>query len=182
MHTDTPPPPGLAAITAAFAAIGLKSWGGGMSAWIRRDIVLRRGWMDERSFLAGLTLCQIAPGPNGVNLATLVGAELRGGAGALAAVLGLVLPPAALLLGLGAGLAVLRDTPGLGSAMAGLGAAAIGLTFANAIELSRRNLRSPAGLALSVATAGAIVVLSLPLPAVLAVALPLGLLLAARRR
>lgn len=164
-----------------FVAIGLQSWGGGMSAWIRREVVTRRGWMDDRTFLVGLTLCQIAPGPNAINLAVLVGTVLRGGPGALAAVLGMVGPPAVLVLGLGAGLAALSGMPALGPVMAGLGAAAIGLTLANAIDLSRRNLRSPASMILTAAIAVAIGVLRLPLPAVLAVVVPLSLWLATRR-
>jgi len=153
-----------------------------MSAWIRREVVVRRGWMDDRAFLVGLTLCQIAPGPNAINLAVLIGTALRGGPGALAAVLGMVGPPAVLVLALGAGLAALRDTPSLGAIMAGLGAAAIGLALANAFELSRRNLRTPGSLVITAATAAAIGILRLPLPAVLAFAVPLSLLLAARER
>ena len=183
---NSPPPrltaPRLTAIAAVFIAIGLQSWGGGMSAWIRREVVVRRGWMDDRAFLVGLTLCQIAPGPNAINLAVLIGTALRGGPGALAALLGMVGPPAVLVLALGAGLAALHDMPALGPIMAGLGAAAIGLALANAFELSRRNLRTPGSLVVTAATAAAIGILCLPLPAVLAVAVPVSLLLAARER
>ena len=56
-----------------------------MSAWIRREVVHRRGWMGEREFVGGLALAQIVPGANGVNLAVFVGTTLRGPAGALAA-------------------------------------------------------------------------------------------------
>jgi chromate transporter len=180
MPADTPPPPRLVAIVAVFAAIGLQSWGGGLSAWIRREVVVRRGWMDERSFLVGLTLCQIAPGPNGINLAVLIGTALRGGPGALAALLGMVGLPAVLVLALGAGLAALHDQPWLGPTMAGLGAAAVGLTLANAFDLNRRNVRTAGGLAVTAVTAVAIGVFRLPLLAVLVVVVPVSLLLAAR--
>lgn len=177
---DPPPPPRLGAIFTVFAVIGLQSWGGGLSAWIRREVVTRRGWMDERSFLVGLTLCQIAPGPNGINLAVLIGTALRGGPGALAALGGMVGLPAVLVVGLGAGLAMLHDQPWLGPTMAGLGAAAIGLTLANAFDLNRRNVRTVSGLAVTAATVIAIGVFRLPLLAVLAVLVPVSLLLAAK--
>ncbi len=173
-----PPPPRLVTIAFVFASVGLQSWSGGMSAWIRREVVLRRRWMDEPSFLAGLTLCQIAPGANAINLAVLIGTQLRGAAGALAAVGGLVVPPALLLLVLGAGLAALHALPGLSSAMAGLGASAIGLMFANAAQLARNNLRSKAAIAVAVLTAGAVGLLRLGLLPVLAVMIPASLLLA----
>ncbi len=179
-----PPPPRLVTIAFVFLRIGLQSWGGGMSAWIRREVVLGRHWMDEPEFLAGLTLCQIAPGPNAINLAVLVGTTLRGAPGALAAVAGLVVPPALLLLALGAGLSALHGLPGLSSAMAGLGASAIGLVFANAFQLARHNLHGGAAFAVALLTAGAIGLLRLPLLPVLAVMIPTSLLLArcARRK
>ncbi len=182
MSPDPVPPPSLGAIAAIFAAIGLQSFGGGMSAWIRREVVIRRGWMDERSFLAGLTLCQIAPGPNGVNLATLVGTVLRGGPGALAALIGMVGPPAVLVVALGAALAALHNQPWLDPAMAGLGAAAIGMTLANAIGMTRSGVRTPGGIAVTAGTALAIGVFRLPLFVVLLAMVPLSLLLAARQR
>jgi chromate transporter len=182
MSPDPVRPPSLIAIAAVFAAIGLQSFGGGMSAWIRREVVVRRGWMDERSFLVGLTLCQIAPGANGVNLATLVGTALRGAPGMLVALLGMVGPPAVLVCVLGVGLEALRNQPWLDPAMAGLGAAAIGLTLSNAIGLTRGNVRTPGGIAVTVGTAIAIGVLRLPLLPVLLVAVPVSLLLAARKR
>jgi chromate transporter len=182
MQADPPRPPRLIAIAAVFTAIGLMSFGSGMSAWIRREVVIRRRWMDERSFLAGLTLCQIAPGPSGVNLATLVGTMLRGTPGMLAALLGMVVPPAALLVALGAGLAALHDRPWLDSTLAGLGAAAIGMTLSNAIGMSRSGVRSLGDFAVLVGIVLAIGVFRLPLIAVLVLAVPVSLALAAWRR
>jgi chromate transporter len=182
MQADPPRPPGLIAIAAVFTAIGLMSFGSGMSAWIRREVVIRRRWMDERSFLSGLALCQIAPGANGVSLAALVGTMLRGTPGMLAALLGMLVPPAALMVVLGAGLAALHDQPWLDSTLGGLGAAAIGLTLANAIGMSRSGIRSPEGFAVVVGIVLAIGVFRLPLLAVVLLALPISLAFAAWRR
>jgi chromate transporter len=182
MPADPNRPPGLIAIAAVFAGIGLQSWGGGTTAWIRREVVSRRGWMDERSFLVALTLCQIAPGANGVNLATLIGTALRGLPGMAAALLGMVGLPAVLLTALGAGLEALHGRPWVDPVMAGLGAAAIGLTLANAISLTKGNVRTPGQIVVAAGTAIAIGLLRLPLVAVLLVAVPASLALAARRR
>ena len=147
-----------------------------------RDMLARVLAGARISFLVGLTLCQIAPGANGVNLATLVGTALRGAPGMLVALLGMVGPPAVLVCVLGVGLEALRNQPWLDPAMAGLGAAAIGLTLSNAIGLTRGNVRTPGGIAVTVGTAIAIGVLRLPLLPVLLVAVPVSLLLAARKR
>ena len=173
-------PPGLGAIVVAFAIIGLESWGGGMSAWVRREVVVKRGWVEEQSFLAAYTLCQIMPGANVVNLATMLGTTLRGGPGACAALFGMVLPPCALILLFGLALDLLRHQPALGPIMAGLGAAAIGLTFANAIEMTRTGARAPWAAAVAAAMAIAIGFFRVPLLVALIIALPVSLALARR--
>lgn len=181
--TTSPPapsPPGLGAIALAFAIIGMESWGGGMSAWVRREVVVKRGWVEEQSFLAAYTLCQIMPGANVVNLATLLGTTLRGGPGAIAALLGMVGPPTGLILLFGLALEMLKRQPALGPIMAGLGAAAIGLTFANAIEMTRTGARAPWAAAVAAVVAITIGFFRVPLLVVLLIALPISLALARR--
>src|SRR6202000_1486427 len=78
---------------ALFARIGLTSFGGGLSAWIFRETVDRRHWLSEDEFLAGLTLAQILPGPNVVNISIYIGQRLRGPIGGAVTVLSLLLPP-----------------------------------------------------------------------------------------
>src|SRR3954449_8000374 len=44
-------PPGhppLAALFLSFARIGLMSVGGGLAAWTRREVVQKRGWLDDQ--------------------------------------------------------------------------------------------------------------------------------------
>ncbi len=163
-----------------FLAIAMQSFGGGMTAWIRREIVVRRHWMGEEQFIGGLALSQITPGANAVNLAVFVGTTLRGPAGALAALAGMLLAPVVLILVLGAAFLRVRDVPGVDSAMAGLGAAAIGLNAANGLRLTGRNLRRARPVMVMLVTTVAVGVLGLPLLPVLLVMVPLGLLMAGR--
>jgi len=174
------PHPSLSEIVRVFLMIGLQSFGGGMSAWIRREVVARRGWMGEQQFVGGLALAQITPGANGVNLAVFIGTALRGWAGALAALVGMLLAPVAVILVLGAGFVSVRTVPGVESAMAGLGAAAIGLNVANGVRMMRRNVRSATAAAVMVVTAAAIGVAGFKLWMVLIVMLPVSLVLARR--
>jgi len=181
----TPPArPSLGALFACFLRLGAVSFGGGMSAWIRREVVLRRGWLDEGQFLSGLALSQIAPGPNAVNLSIFIGATLRGAAGATVALSGLLAVPVLILLAAGYAYFTLRTMPQgawFGTLLAGAGAAAIGLNLANGVQLTRRNVRGWAAWGVMAGIAFAIGVLGVPLLIALAVAVPVSLLLTARR-
>lgn len=177
-------PPTLAALFGCFLRLGAMSFGGGMSAWIRREVVQKRGWLDDTQFLSGLALCQIAPGPNAVNLAIFIGATLLGAAGAAVALSAMLAVPAAILFAAGYAYFALHALPQgawFATLLVGAGAAAIGLTLANGVRLTRRGVRGPTAWAIMVATAAAIGVLRVPLLWALLVAIPASLLLTPRR-
>src|SRR5690349_988656 len=90
----------LLQIFVLFFRIGLTSFGGGLSAWIYREVVDRQHWLTEDEFLAGLTLAQILPGPNVINISIYIGQRLRGTAGSILATLSLLLPPMVVAVGL----------------------------------------------------------------------------------
>jgi chromate transporter len=172
----------LPEIFALFGKIGLTSFGGGLSAWIYREVVDRRAWLSEEEFLAGLTLAQILPGPNVINISIYIGHRLRGWAGSVVAVLALLLPPMVVAVAL---LALFRNFSDLGwlhDLLEGIAAAAIGLTFSIGYRAARHSTRTnrwtPAVLLLVFVTIG---VLRWPLiPVVLCVA-PLAVLVARRK-
>jgi chromate transporter len=178
--SNPPARAGLHALFAAFLSIGLMSFGGGLAAWIRREVVERRGWLDDRQFLTGYALSQIVPGATNVNLAVFIGAQLRGVLGVLAALAGLMLVPTALLLSVGTLYLRAQGVPGwgwLGTALAGMGAVAIGLNIATGIRLARHNLRGVTAALVTLATTVGIGVLRIPLGEVLAVIFPISLAL-----
>src|SRR5918911_1747492 len=94
--------PRLMSLFMGFAAIGLASVGGGLAAWTRREVVQRRGWLNDRQFLSGYALSQLVPGATNVNLAVFIGTQLRGALGALAAFAGLTALPLLIVLAAGA--------------------------------------------------------------------------------
>ena len=47
---------GLLPLYLAFLRLGATSFGGGTAGWLHREIVLKRGWIDNRSFLRDLLL------------------------------------------------------------------------------------------------------------------------------
>src|SRR3954453_1946933 len=91
-------PASLAALFGSFLTIGSTSFGGGLLGWIRRELVEKRGWIDDQQFLVSYGLSQMVPGATNVNLSVIIGTQLRGVRGALAAVAGLMLIPVAILL------------------------------------------------------------------------------------
>jgi chromate transporter len=176
-----PKPPSLATLFTVFSRIGMQSFGGGLSGWIRREIVQRRKWLEERPFLSGLAVSQIAPGANAVNLSVFVGTTLRGGPGALAAFAGMMVLPLVIVLAAGALYFRHQALPGVETALSGLGAGAIGLTLATGVRMTRRGVRGARQVAIMAVTAIAIGVLRWPLLPVLVVMIPASLLLAGRR-
>jgi chromate transporter len=186
----TPAPPertprvSLVTLAATFAKIGLMSFGGALSGWMYREVVQRRQWLGEEEFLSGLALGQIMPGANVANLSLFIGQRLRGGAGALAALLGMLLPPMVLVVLLAAAYLRLADVAWLHRMVGGVAAAAIGLTAMVGIRAARRVERRAAPLAVLLAIFLAVGVLRWPMVPVVLAATPASLAfayLAARR-
>lgn len=174
------PPASLAALFISFLAIGATSFGGGLTGWIRRELVEKRGWIDDQQFLSSYGLSQMVPGATNVNLAVLIGTQLRGVAGALTAIAGMLLMPLAILLIVGAFYFAAHGSPGgrlLNIALAGAGAAAIGFNIATGIRLARHNIRRIGPGLIAAAIVVGIGILRIPLLEVLLVMLPTSLAL-----
>lgn len=164
-----------------FLSIGMMSFGGGLAAWIRREVVQRRGWLDDQQFLSGYALSQLIPGATNVNLSVFIGTLLRGAPGALAAFAGLTALPVAIVLVIGAIYLHSQGMPGGASfslALTGMGAVAIGLNLGMGVRLARRNIRRVVPAAIMLVIAVAIGVLGYSLLHVLLVMMPVSLLLA----
>lgn len=128
----------LMQIMLLFARIGLTSFGGGLSAWIYREVVDRHRWLGQDEFLGGLTMAQILPGPNVINLSIYIGQRLRGGIGSIAAVGALLLPPMVLVIVLLAAFHHFGALLWVHDLLEGIAAGAIGLTFSVGFRSARR--------------------------------------------
>jgi len=172
--------PGLPAIFNCFFVIGSQSFGGGTSAWIRREVVTKRGWLTDQQFLSSLAVCQIAPGPNPMNMGVFLGCMMRGSIGALTAFAGLMAFPVILCLGLGALYFANRRLPGFEVVLAGLGAVAIGMNIANAVRLTRKNIRRWRQAAMIAIVTISVGILHFPLFDVLLVTIPIAVFVESR--
>jgi len=175
------PPPGPWQIFLAFSKVGLTSFGGGLSGWMLREFVLLRRWLSEEEFLSGLALSQALPGVNVVNMSIWIGYRLRGGAGALAGALGMVVP--AMLVAIA--IVVLAQKALQGQVahlmLAGVAAAAMGLSLQMGLRAAWHATTGIVPVLIMAVTFGAIVALRLPLLPVVAVMAPLAIAHAAWR-
>lgn len=84
----------------SFAKVGLIGYGGGpaMLPLIEVEVVEQNAWMTHEQFVDGLAAGYSLPGPISTKIAIWVGWETNGLLGASAALLGVILPSAILIL------------------------------------------------------------------------------------
>lgn len=173
MTTETTlTPPSLATLFWAFSRIGVTSFGGGISGWMMREFVRQRQWITEADFLSGLALTQAFPGINVVNLSIWIGYRLRGGRGALVAALGMVLPAMVVAIAMGAVFGYVSQSDSVHFALAGIAAAAIGLSLEMGIHAAKRAFDGLLAVVIMVGTFLAIFALEINLIWVVLVAAP----------
>jgi chromate transporter len=165
----------LLAIYRVFFVLGLLSFGGGVSAWMHREVVQVRGWMTDEAFISGFALAQILPGVNSANLAVYLGQHLRGALGATAALSGMLTGPFVVVILVAMAYQRLIGLPGFAAATAGVAAVAVGMLLRLGFTLARRVPRRVAAYAVMLVTFGAVGVLKWPLLPVVAVMAPVSI-------
>lgn len=165
----------------AFQSLALQGFGGVLPV-AQRVLVEHRGWMTREEFLALLSMAQVLPGPNIVNMALIFGDRRFGWRGAVAALGGLLLVPLAIVLALAALVQQAASAPLVVDALRGMGVVAAGLVLSTAVRLVTALRGNRMGLAVCVglmlATVTAVAGLRLPLVVVLASIAPLAYLIA----
>jgi chromate transporter len=157
------PPPTVAGIFTGFFMIGVRGFGG-VLPWARLLIVEERAWLTAGEFAEVLGLCQFLPGGNIINVSVAVGARFRGFPGTIAALLGLLLAPVAIIVGLGAVYDQFAEQPVVRRAFAGLAAAASAFVLAASLKIAAPLRGRWLALAIVAVTFVAITLLRLPLP------------------
>ncbi len=176
-----PPESGLAPVPTAWELfsgmlqVSLSSFGGGLSAWSQRIVVEQRRWMSNESFLTGLTVARLFPGPNQINMAVYIGTQFRGLPGALIALAGILLIPFSLLMMVGLVYFQVHQLPAVDRVLAGVVAAAAGMALSMGFKILGTYWRDPIALLLAAVTFVALVVLKIRLIPVVLVAGPLAM-------
>lgn len=168
----------------AFTRLALQGFGGVLPV-AQRELCERQRWLSRAQFLEMLSVAQVLPGPNIVNLALMIGDRFFGWRGGLMATAGILAAPLVLVLVLAVLAQQFQGVPGIGGALRGMGVAASGLILSTAWRLGgglRKNALGPARCALlALATFAAVGLLRWPLAAVVLALGALGMAMAWRR-
>ncbi|MEG2365421.1 MAG: chromate transporter [Alistipes sp.] len=123
----------------SFFKIGLFTFGGGyaMIPLIEREVIEHRGWIRRTDFLDLLTLAQSAPGPISLNTSVFVGYRMHGYAGAVASILGVVIPSFTIILVVALFFAGIRDNAVVDAAFKGMRPAVVALILVPVVTLAR---------------------------------------------
>jgi chromate transporter len=170
--------PSVGDLFRCFLMLGLTGFGG-VLPMTRRMLVERRRWLGESEFAELLGLCQFLPGGNIINLSVAVGLHFRGARGAIAAMVGLIAAPSAIVIGLGI-IYARFDNPYIEHLVAGLAAGAAGLLIGTAGKMARQLRGKPLAIGVAAAFFVAVALLRLPLLPTMAVLAPISVLIAWR--
>ena len=121
---------------------------GGVLAVAQRELVERKRWLSAAQFVEMLSVGQVLPGPNIVNVSLMIGDRFFGLRGAFAALAGMLLVPSIVVLALTALYTQFAEQPMVSGALRGMGAVAAGLIIATGIRLLNTLKASSLGLAL----------------------------------
>lgn len=148
----------LTQLFASFAKVGALLFGGGyaMLPLLEREVVNRRGWCSFDEMTDYYAMSQLVPGVVAINTAMLIGHRLRGFWGTVAATLGVVAAPFAVILAYAMAFDCLAGSRTLESAMSGLRPAVAGLMLGIAYTMFGRSRRTRLGLVVSLSVAGSI--------------------------
>jgi chromate transporter len=172
------------ALFVAFTLLALQGFGG-VLAVTQRELCDRRRWLTHAQFVEILSIAQVLPGPNVVNVALIIGDRYFGWRGAFAALAGMMSAPLAIVLALAATYVHYAELPVVAGALRGMGAVAGGLIIGTALRLAGSLRGTPIGgvaaVALAFASFVAVAWLRWPLVWVLLVLGSLGMAWAWRR-
>lgn len=159
--------------------LGWISFGGpaGQISIMHGDLVDKRRWVDDATFLRGLNFCMLLPGPEAMQLATWLGWRLHGVRGGIAAGVLFVLPGALVLALLGWLYLRYGSLPAVAGVVFGLQAAVLGIVVHALQRIGQRVLRTWVAVAIALAALVAIALLRVPFPAIVGSAALAGWLL-----
>ena len=148
-------------VFAVFLRLGLTSFGGPIAhlGYFHEEFVVRRRWLDEKTYVDLVALSQFLPGPASSKVGIAIGLSRAGYLGALAAWTGFTLPSAIALVLFGYGVAALHDALHSGW-LHGLMVAAVAVV-AQAVLTMMRSL-APDRERATLAVVAAIIVMALP--------------------
>lgn len=148
----------------------------------RREVVVHRGWVSDEGFVELLSLAQVMPGPNLTNMAVLIGSRLRGPVGAVLAFVAMMTPGYLIVMAIAAIVLSGANQAWISGALRGCAAGAVGLSLANALQMTARHRRNVSALIFIALSALGVAVVHASLIVVLIVLVPFAWVALGRRR
>ena len=128
-------------VFAVFASMSVMLFGGGyvFIPLIQEIVVSHHKWVTSQEFVDAIAMGQITPGPILVS-AAFIGLKVAGFAGAVAATVGIYLPPALLMVTSTHALERIKRSVAIQAALRGVRPAVIGMIFAAAVVVGRTSV------------------------------------------
>ncbi|MCI8303622.1 MAG: chromate transporter [Lawsonibacter sp.] len=120
-----------------FAKVGLFAVGGGLATIpFLQDMGARTGWFTDVDLTTMIAVSESTPGPMGVNMATYVGFQTAGPAGAVLATLGLITPSIIIIIVIAGFLQKFRQSKTVDAVFSGLRPASTALIAAAGLSVA----------------------------------------------
>jgi len=180
---DTLQQPSFKAALRFWCKLGWISFGGTAAhiAIMHDELVEKKRWISNRSFLHALSHCMILPGPEAQQLAIYIGWKLHGKRGGIVAGTLFVLPSMFILLALSVVYIRFGSLPWIAAMFDGLKPVVIALVIVALQRVARRTVRGPIQGAVAVAAFAAMFFFEASLLIVMLSAIALGIALTAVR-
>ena len=120
-----------------FSKLGFLAFGGPAAhiAMMHDEVVVRRGWYTEASYMDMIAFTNLLPGPNSTEMAILIGYTQAKFKGLLVAGLAFIMPAVLIVLGLTAVYTTYNTLPEVQAVLRGLLAILVVMTFLNVPEI-----------------------------------------------
>ena len=134
----------LLSLLGHFMLLSLLAVGGAITTAsdMHRYVVVEHGWISDAQFTSSIAIAQAAPGPN-VLFVAVIGWNVAGAAGALATLVGTMLPSTLLVLAVSRWAAQRREHPGVRAFTTGMAPLTLGLLLATGWVLAEPFVRVP---------------------------------------
>lgn len=144
-ETETPREVSLAEIAALFARLGVTSFGGPAAhiGLLEVEVVRRKGWIDNPTFLDLLGATNLIPGPNSTEMTIHIGHRLRGWKGAIVSGVAFIAPAMAIVMALSWVYVTYGALPVFSGALYGIKPVMIAIVAQALWSLGRTCLRTP---------------------------------------
>ena len=139
--------PTLMQLFITFFKIGLFTFGGGgvMIAWMQDELVRNRKWVNDNDFLDYYAIAQCTPGIIAVNVATLIGYDIRKRVGATLATIAVILPSVIVITLIAAILPDFLKNDTIVHAFNGIKAAVVAIIINVTIGMLRKSVKDKIG-------------------------------------